>query len=189
MKTVVLIGDSIRMGYCPVVERELQAVARIRAPAENGGDSNKVLANLEAWIGADADVIHINCGLHDIKREFGAACNQVPIEAYEHNVRAVLTRLTTDTSARIIWASTTPVNHDWHHEDKGFDRFDEDIVAYEAVARQIAAELGVVVNDLHTVVTEAGRDSMLLPDGVHYTPEGYALLGRAVAAFIRPYLM
>ena len=33
-----------------------------------------------------------------------------------------------------------------------------------------------------------GRDTLLMPDGVHFKPEGSELLGKAVAAFIRPYL-
>lgn len=61
-----------------------------------------------------------------------------------------------------------------------FDRFETDVGAYNAVAASIARELDIVVNDLFAVVTTYGRDDLLLPDGVHVKPEGYALLGRAV---------
>jgi lysophospholipase L1-like esterase len=35
---------------------------------------------------------------------------------------------------------------------------------------------------------EAGRDRLLLDDGVHFTPKGYELLGKAVAKAIRTQL-
>ena len=48
--------------------------------------------------------------------------------------------------------------------------------------------LNIPVNDLFGAITDAGRDSYLTPDGVHFTPEGCALLGKAVAEFVKPYL-
>ena len=85
----------------------------------------------------------------------------------------------------VVWASTTPVNQEWHHKNKQFDRFETDVAAYNTVAADIARELGIIINDLFAAVTCAGRDDLLLPDGVHFKPEGYALLGKRVAASIR----
>jgi lysophospholipase L1-like esterase len=93
-----------------------------------------------------------------------------------------------ETDAELIWASTTPVNEEWHHRRKAFDRFQADVLAYNRQAAQVAAAVGVAVNDLYAVVTNAGRDGHLAKDGVHFTPSGYALLGRAVAGAIRSVL-
>lgn len=90
-----------------------------------------------------------------------------------------------ETDAIVIWALTTPVNQEWHRKEKPFDRFEEDVRAYNGIAASIAQELDIVVNDLFSVVTMEGRDELLLPDGVHFKPQGYALLGRAVAGCIR----
>ena len=49
LPVVVLIGDSIRMGYAPVVAEKLKGVAEVVSAAENGGDSRNVLKNLDAW--------------------------------------------------------------------------------------------------------------------------------------------
>ena len=43
----------------------------------------------------------------------------------------------------------------------------------------------VEINDLYQVVVDHGVEKMLGPDGVHFTEEGSAILGRAVAAAIR----
>lgn len=58
-KTVVLIGDSIRMGYEDTVRRELGDAAEVWTPAENGGTSRNVLEHLEEWIiSRSPDVVH-----------------------------------------------------------------------------------------------------------------------------------
>ena len=189
MQKVVLIGDSIRMGYQEVVRRALAGAAEIWSPEQNGGTTRNVLDHLEEWvIDQQPDVAHLNCGLHDVKKEFGAAETAIPLLPYEDNVRQILQRVQRETGAAVIWATTTPVNETWHHQNKGFDRFEADVEAYNQVAVRLAGELGVPVNDLFGLITRSGRDEYLTPDGVHFTDEGSALLGQAVAAFIRPYL-
>src|SRR3954466_247399 len=65
---VVLIGDSIRMGYAPLVAKRLEGKAVVLSATANGGDSGNVLKNLDEWaIKAQPAVIHFNCGLHDLK--------------------------------------------------------------------------------------------------------------------------
>lgn len=186
MRTVVLIGDSIRMGYEETVRSQLAGLANVWAPEENGGTSENVLARLDQWILCRrADVVHINCGLHDIKKEFGQDTAAVPLIAYTENVRSILTRLRDETEATVVWAPSTPVNQDWHNANKPFARFESDVVAYNVAASEIAQELGIVVNDLFSVVNSAGCDHLLLDDGVHFKPEGYALLGESVVGCIK----
>src|SRR5688572_10750333 len=65
---VLLIGDSIRMGYAPIVARKLAGKAIVVTLPANGGDSANVLRNLDEWVvGEKADIVHLNCGLHDLK--------------------------------------------------------------------------------------------------------------------------
>ncbi|MBI3986603.1 MAG: SGNH/GDSL hydrolase family protein [Lentisphaerae bacterium] len=184
-KAVTLIGDSIRMGYQETVRVQLSAWADVWGPVENGGTSRNVLDHLDEWvISRPPDILHINCGLHDLRRDFGQSVSAIPLRQYEENVRAILRRLKTETQATIIWASTTPVNQDWHHRNKGFDRMEADVAAYNAAARKVAEQWGVPIDDLFAAVQQAGRDSLLRPDGVHFTPDGCDLLGRTVAKFI-----
>jgi isoamyl acetate esterase len=189
MEQVVLIGDSIRMGYQLTVARALAGVATVWGPAENGGNSHNVLEHLDEWvIRRKPDIVHINCGLHDLRREFDAESNAVPLEQYADNVRTILERIQKRTRATILWATTTPVHHQRHHDTKGFDRFDSDVDQYNAAATPIAAGMDIAINDLYAFVVAHGRDELLLADGVHYSEQGYELLGKAVAGVIRPHL-
>jgi lysophospholipase L1-like esterase len=186
MHTVILIGDSIRMGYCPFVVKELEGLAEVWSPEPNGGTSENVLRHLDEWVlSHDADAVHVNAGLHDLRKAFGATESAIPLASYQANVEAILKTIRAKTRARLIWAATTPVNEARHHATKGFDRFEADVVAYNEAAATVANRLGVEINDLYRVVMDAGRDRLLGPDGVHFTPEGSALLGKAVADFIR----
>jgi len=186
MKKIVLIGDSIRMGYQKNVRAQLEGWADVWGPDQNGGTSEHVLAHLDEWvITRQPDVLHINCGLHDLKKEFGQDGAAIPLDAYTDGVRAIMTRVKTETNAIVVWALTTPVNQEWHHKNKGFDRFEDDVATYNTAAAHVARELNIVVNDLFATVTSAGRDDLLLPDGVHFKPEGYVLLGKGVADQIK----
>jgi lysophospholipase L1-like esterase len=185
MKKVVLIGDSIRMGYQPFVVGELKDLVEVWGPAENGGPSRRIVEHLDDWVvRSGADVIHLNCGLHDLRREFGAdtAC---PLADYRRNVETILRAALERSRAAVIWATTTPVNQAWHHARKGFDRFEADVDAFNCAALAVAQSLGVEVNDLNALVAREGRDTLLTPDGVHFTPDGYRKLGAAVAEAIR----
>jgi lysophospholipase L1-like esterase len=189
MKKIILIGDSISMGYRGHVQCELHGVATCWGPDENGGTSRNVLARLDDWVlTRPADVIHLNCGLHDLKREFGAQDTQVPLGEYEDNMRLILQKIQANSSARLIFATTTPVNQERHHRLKGFDRCEADVAAYNAAALKVAAEAGVTVDNLFDVVEQAGRDELLGEDGVHFTPDGYRILGAAVSRSLRAVL-
>ena len=178
---IVLIGDSIRMGYQNHVASQLAGRAEVWAPKPNGGDSRNVLAHLDQWVLArQPDVVHVNCGLHDLKRAFGAA-SAVPLDEYERNVRQILQRLQRELNGAVVWATTTPVDENWHHQNKGFDRLEADVEAYNVAARAVAEDLGVPIDDLFAVVQQKGKARLLTQDGVHFTEEGSRLLGRVVA--------
>ena len=189
MKRVILVGDSIRMGYQETVRQVLEGQAEVCTPEQNGGNTAKVLDNLDEWvIASNPDIVHVNCGLHDLKKEFGAAENAIPLADYEANVRQIVERIGARTRAVVVWALTTPVNEKWHHDNKPFDRFEADVDAYNAAARRVTTDLGVPVDDLFQVAMDAGRDGILRPDGVHFTDEGSEILGKAVAECVREYL-
>jgi lysophospholipase L1-like esterase len=139
-------------------------------------------------ISRNPDIVQINCGLHDLKRKTVTSEPAVSLVQYNANVRTLLEQVVTMTDSRVIWATTTPVNENWHREQKGFERWESDVLAYNAAASKIAGELGVAVNDLHEVIRKAGRDTYLKPDGVHFTDEGSLLLGKSVANFLKTYL-
>lgn len=180
---VVLIGDSIRLGYAPLVAKQLEGKAIIVSPSANGGDSANVLKNLEAWADKEKpDLIHLNCGLHDLKFDKKTMKHQVPLEDYRTNLEQIVARIRKATSAKLIFASTTPILDDRHAKrGANFDRFEADVKKYNVVAQEVMRKANVPVNDLHAVVVDGDAEKLLGKDGTHYTPEGYQRLAAVVA--------
>lgn len=189
MKSVVLIGDSIRIGYQETVKEILAEQAEVWAPGENGGTSRKVMSHLDEWIiQRKPDLIHLNCGLHDLRREPEHSDTFIPAEEYRENLRKTFAHIRKSLDSVLIFALTTPVNQEKHHKNKPFDRFEADVEKFNRAAAQTAEEFDVPVNDLCTCIETHGKDTYLQDDGVHFTEQGYLILAKAVAEFLSPYL-
>jgi len=185
MMTVLLLGDSIRIGYQEAVRGRLSDVAHVLAPEENCLDTRNTLDKLDDWLAPRTpDLVHVNLGLHDLKWSREDEAHQVPLEQYTQNVREILKQLG-GVAATVIWATTTPVNEKHHAAAKDFDRFEMDVVRYNEAAVGVAEDVGVAVNPLFDRMIEAGSDEYLVNDGVHFTSEGYELLGEWVSERIR----
>src|SRR5258708_6402195 len=95
---VLLLGDSIREGYAPLVAKKLEGVAEVIAPKENGGDTANTLKMLDDWLKAGKPVVvHFNCGLHDLKFAKKTNAFQVPPDDYAKNLKAIAERLKKET--------------------------------------------------------------------------------------------
>ncbi len=180
---VLLVGDSISIGYTKPVRDLLAGRANVHRIPENGGNTRKGLLRIDAWLGDSKwDVIHFNWGLHDIRldaqgRTDRSGPNAVPIAEYEKNVRALVARLE-KTGARLIWASTTPVPEG---ESK---RNPEDVGRYNGIAATIMAERGIPIDDLFAVSTERCGSLHSGPGNVHYKVEGSKVLAESVTRSI-----
>ncbi len=121
-------------------------------------------------------MIHFNFGLHDLKiMEDGK--HQVPLEQYEQNLRQIVPRLK-KTGAKLIWCSTTPVP-----ESSNPPRHNQDVLAYNAAAKKVADEHGLVSDDLYGFALPQ-LDKIQLPNNVHFTPDGSRVLAKQVAESI-----
>ncbi len=185
---VLLIGDSISMGYTLAVRKELKDFANVHRPATNCGPTTNGLANLDKWLGDKKwDVIHFNWGLHDLKYmdEKGAlvdpksagARQQVPPEQYEANMRKLVARLK-QTGAKLIWCSTTPV------PEGSSGRIADEAVAYNAIAAKVMQENDVAIDDLHAFA-KSRLAEIQRPANVHFTDPGSEVLAKQVAESIR----
>ena len=85
--TVYLIGDSVRLASEPYTRAALPE-AEIVSPSENCRSSHDVLEHIGQWTeGATAgDIIHINCGLHDIRHNQGCNGPVADIKTYRSNL-------------------------------------------------------------------------------------------------------
>ncbi|HVT73682.1 MAG TPA: SGNH/GDSL hydrolase family protein [Lacunisphaera sp.] len=177
---VLIIGDSISLGYTPFVRASLHGFANVHRIPDNGGPTIRGLAMLDEWLGRGHwDVIHFNWGLHDLKQDEGGH-RQVPLADYEKNLRTLVDRLKA-TGAKLVFATTTPV------PGHTSNRVETDVVAYNAVALKVMAAAGVPVDDLHAFALPR-LAQIQLPANVHYTPEGYRELSEPVVAAIRAQL-
>ncbi len=191
MPRVLLLGDSISLGYTPPVRRALAGAAEVVHPPDNCQHTAFGLEHLEAWLGAGRwDVIHFNFGIHDthLLDARGALVTDAPAvpptavrirhtpEQYRANLERIVDRLER-TGAALVWASSTPVLH------RAGERLDV-IPAYNRVAADLMAARGIAVNDLFGFVMPHVKEWQR-PDRCHFTVPGYEQLGRQVADAIR----
>ena len=177
---VLLIGDSISIGYTPAVREALAGRADVQRVSGNASSSGYGLENLDRWLGDGRwAVIHFNFGIHDAKLP-PEGIRHAPVEVYAANLRRIVARLKL-TGARLIWATSTPIPLGGNLSAKR--RFG-DINAYNAAARQVMREEGVAINDLNAVITPRAGE-LWKPRDLHFTPEGYTLLAENVARAIR----
>lgn len=168
MKNVLLIGDSIRMGYDKSVRETLTDVANVYFPNENCKFASYVLRYFHEYLSlvkeGDVDVIHWNAGLWDCLRLF---CEEhhTPIEIYKYYIDRICKRIKKlCPDAKVIFATSTGVQTEKMSPD--FIRYNNEIEEFNAAAVEIVEKYGFEVNDLYAV-------SLNLPpeahsDAVHY---------------------
>lgn len=196
---VYVLGDSISIQYGPFLQRCLsgivdfsrkegveEALVNLDNPqGANGGDSSMVLAFLKAKAaggGIDADMLLVNCGLHDIKTDPITGNKQVPLKSYEENLRSII-RTAGEMALELVWVRTTPCDENVHNRRiMGFHRFAADCDAYNRAADRIMAEAGVPAIDLHRLTLNLGPD--IYCDHVHF----HEHIRRAQGAFIAGWL-
>ena len=181
---VLLIGDSISMGYTLPVRELLQGKANVHRPLTNCGDTAKGLQELDKWLGSGKwDVIHFNWGLHDLKflddkkqlTDSAEGRQVAPPEQYEKNLRELVARLK-KSGAKLIWASTTPVPDGTVGRKQGSE------ARYNEIAARIMQDNGVAIDDLNAVVKKDPTGQ--LPHNVHFSGQGSQELAKAVVASI-----
>lgn len=183
---VLLIGDSISIGYTLPTRKALEGVANVHRIPANGSDTGAAVKNIERWLVPDNpskkwDVIHFNWGLHDLKHwkdnKLDLAGAQVtPLPVYERNLREIIVKLKA-TGAKLIFATTTPV------PEGSAGRIAKDELAYNDAAVCVMSENNVSVDDLHAIV--ATRPALQQEKNVHFSDEGYQVLATQVATEIR----
>ncbi|MDX2179578.1 MAG: SGNH/GDSL hydrolase family protein [Bryobacteraceae bacterium] len=183
MKDVLIIGDSISIGYTPIVQKLLTDSARVARINENGGPTSNGVEKIDLWLGATAwHVVHFNFGLHDIKLMPPDGKHQVPLDRYQANLRHIVARLKR-TPAKLIFATTTPAPLG----KLSPPRNPPDVLDYNVAARAIMAEEGVALNDLFSLALPQLTE-IQQKENVHFTAAGYQKLGEQVAAAIRRHL-
>lgn len=186
MKKVVLLGDSIRMGYDKYVKEALADSAQVYYPEENCRFAEYVLRYAHEWKnngkwGSDIDVVHWNAGLWDCLELFGDE-PMTNIGYYEEAIRRIDKRLRMlFPEAKMIFATSTPVQEERMKAD--FKRHNATIRLYNQVAVYALSGTDTVINDLYAVCEALPEQAH--SDAVHYyTDMGTAAIGGKVIAEI-----
>jgi len=191
---ILLIGDSISIGYFRYVRKALSDRATVIHNPGNAQHTGTGLKKIEKWLGDEHwDIIHFNWGLWDLcyrhpdaivygNRDKANGTVTFTPEEYSANLDS-LVRILQATGAKLIFATTTYVPT----QEAG--RFHGDDVRYNEAALKVMEKYGVAVNDLHpfsqSVHAKLGRGE----DDVHYKRRGYRKLGAQVAAVLERALM
>lgn len=183
---VLLLGDSISIGYTLPVRALLGDAATVQRPAANCGQTAYALQHLGDWLGAEKwAVIHFNFGLHDLKY-LDRAGNYVPpdqgrqvapLDVYQRNLTAIVARLRS-TGATLIFGTTTPVPPGAAGRPAGSER------PYNQCALEIMRAHDVAVTDLWSLAVQR-QSEIQQPNDVHFTTEGYREFAALVAQGIR----
>ena len=190
---VVLIGDSIRMGYQPFVAKKLPEV-EVWGPEVYGSSRRTsffALSFFHEWVVEQhPDFLHVNFGIHDAARRYPDGEHQIILAQYRLCLQRYVAEAKKLEKTRMIWASTTPLyeadpatpmSH-WHIKEEA------EIKEYNAVAFEIAEKEKLPVNDLHDVILRNDFSKCLQEDGCHMTDFGNEVLSDAVVETIRALL-
>lgn len=183
---ILIIGDSISIGYTPFVQTSMASKANIVHNTGNAQATSYGLANVSSWIGTTKwDVIQFNWGLWDLayrtagRTDLNKATGVLTtsLEDYRINLEAIIQKLLA-TKAKLIFVTTTYVPVD----EPGRIAGDED--AYNVVAKSVMLKYSITVTDI-TAYSKTIHLNSLYGQGsnnVHYTTAGYELLAAKITA-------
>ncbi len=186
LPNVLLIGDSISIGYTVDVRKFLKGKADVFRIPTNGETSRFGLENLDKWLGDRKwDVIHFNWGLWDIcyrnpdskeqgHRDKVNGTLSVTPDRYREDMEKIVARLK-GTGAELIWCATTPVPEGEAGRKPG------DEIAYNRIAAEIMAKHGVAINDLHAHALKKLPGIALKKGDVHFNAKGCVHLAEKVS--------
>ena len=193
LPNVLIIGDSISIGYTLQVREFLKDKANVYRPVDgkenpiNCGDSSKGVQELKNWLGdTQWDLIHFNWGLHDLKRVAMTSGKQVSnpslpprlsLDRYRGNLKACL-ELLKQSSAKLVFATTTA-----YPEGVKPCRLPEDAPKYNKVAKEVMNEQSIVINDLYDLTKDRLKE-LQIPKNVHFTDVGSAVIAKQLATVI-----
>jgi lysophospholipase L1-like esterase len=187
---ILIIGDSISIGYAPYVKKALKGQAKVQHNPGNAQHSGTGLLKLEEWIGnEDWDIIQFNWGLWDLcyrhpeakvygNRDKENGTITFSLDEYKENLTKLASKFK-QTNARLIFVTTSYVPEG----EEG--RFKGDEIKYNKVAMEVMKEYGIEVNDIHKASKKIHKKYMKEEGDVHFTEKGYELLAEEIAKFIQ----
>lgn len=192
MKKVLLLGDSIRIGYQNEVKKLLENEYEVIFPCENGRFAAYTLwqANQELKQNPDIALVHFNNGYWDMNIEEPLNEPMHPIDEYKY-VLSRTVKLCRKCGAKVVFATTTPILDSGSARDNTgvqvtLNYSNEWVNEYNKAAAEVMKELDVPVNDLYALCMEDDK-RYKCEDRLHLNSEGNKRCAQQVAEFIRKY--
>lgn len=169
---VLLVGDSITLGYQEKVRNKLKGVCYVDFIATSYAIDTKMFGDIVASFFVDSDyaLIHFNHGLHGqhvLKRTYKSRLKKLLQRAKGSKIVLV-------TSTIVYCEGNTRLDRVWAKKLK--ERND--------AVKELSEEFGYGIDDLYSLSVSMPTDKRSI-DGVHYTEEGYEDFACAVADSIR----
>lgn len=191
MKRVLLLGDSIRMGYDDFLRDLLKDQCEVIYDSEDNGrfaaytlwQANQLLKQY-----GNFDLVHWNNGYWDMNVEAPMTEAIHPVEEYVHFLRRII-GLLRQNGAKIIFATTTPILQGGSSQDNTgtgvqINYSNEWVETYNAAAKKLMAEEHIPVNDFYALCME-DKNRYKCEDMLHLTEEGYRRCAAQAASMIR----
>ena len=192
MKKVLLLGDSIRMGYQQYVKDALAGEYEVLCPEDNGRFAAYTLwqANQMFKWNPDIELVHFNNGYWDMNIEAPMTEPIHPVEEYVSFLRRIVA-LCRQCGAKVVFATTVPILEDGAAGDNTgvegtINYSNEWVKTYNAAAKEVMAQLDVPVNDLYALCKEDAR-CYKCEDLLHLSEEGSQACAAQVAEYVRQY--
>jgi len=188
---ILIIGDSISIGYTPFAKEKLTKKADVFHNPGNAQHSGTGLEKIDEWIGDEKwDIIQFNWGLWDLcyrhpdskvqgNRDKENGKITYTIDEYASNLDSIVTILKTKTEAKLIFVTTTFV------PENEAGRFKNDAIRYNAAAKKIMKKHSIIVNDIYEQSIPIHQAFGKGPDDVHYSSQGYEKLSELVINFLQ----
>ena len=178
---VLIIGDSISIGYTARVRKLLNGKANVHRPETNCRWSAYGNEKILDWIGNSKwDLIHFNFGLWDWygwKQE-----KKATLESYAKNLESIVGKLKS-TGAKLVFAVTTPPCIGPEKKVQ-FIVSDERAESFNRSALAVMKKNNVIINDLYSLIGNNRKQYQRGVNDVHYNDAGRDLLATEVAKVI-----
>ncbi len=188
-KNIFLIGDSIRLGYCKYVKAELEESAEVFYVDDNCRSTQYVIFSLNTWKNMfddpdKIDLVHFNCGHWDAAHFSGTEFPLTSEQEYEKNLHMIIFLIRKlFKNAKIVFATTTPMNPDNTSVRHTNPRTTEQIKRYNEIACEVMAKENIEVNDLFAFTRDF--DKSLFADSCHFTDAASQIIAKQVAKHIQ----
>ncbi|MDE1463098.1 hypothetical protein ORQ98_14110 [Spartinivicinus sp. A2-2] len=106
---------------------------------------------------------------------------------YKTNLHIICQALVS-AGAKVIWATSTPVDEIIHNTAKASRRYEADLQQYNQASIEIARTYNFIVNDMYGKMISTDLARSLLDDGIHFNTEANRVVGKFIGNSIESVL-